>query len=47
MDNTPIEVWKKANTLGKFSGTTLFGLEHPTIQCLLWELRIPTCKPDQ
>jgi hypothetical protein len=29
--NTPIEVWNKANILGKFSGSSLFGLEHPII----------------
>ncbi|CAG8640929.1 14476_t:CDS:2 [Funneliformis mosseae] len=33
--NTSVEVWNKAKILGKFSGSSLFGLEHPTTQRLL------------
>ncbi|GES87014.1 hypothetical protein GLOIN_2v1802473 [Rhizophagus clarus] len=28
--NTSVEVWSKTKMLGKFCGTSLFGLEHPT-----------------
>lgn len=45
--NTPVEVWSKTKMLEKFCGTSLFGLEHPTTQCLLKQLQVPTCKPDQ
>ena len=45
--NTPVEVWNKTKILGKFSGSNLFGLEHPTTQRLLQQFRVPTCKPEQ
>ncbi|CAB4381801.1 unnamed protein product [Rhizophagus irregularis] len=44
--NTPVEAWNKTKTLGKFCGTSLFGLEHQTTQYLLKQLQVPTYLPN-
>ncbi|RHZ68621.1 hypothetical protein Glove_294g79 [Diversispora epigaea] len=43
---TPDDVWKNSGLIQKYKGQQLFGLDDQTIQQILYQHRIPTCKPD-